>query len=125
MHFTNSFLDVKLDVDLLVGGEFNDRNAKFLVLADIGKISNRANCSFLVLIIVHAVKNCLNVQRSHFSDLLVRVFDIQNKILFASSAILNFFHRTLALPRIVELISPIAYKRNQSNPLTYPFVMEH
>lgn len=125
VHFTDSFLDIKLDVDLLVRGKFNNRNAEFLVLGNIGKISNRANCSFLVLIIVHAAKNCLNVQRSHFSDLLVRVFDVQNKILLASSAILDFLHRTLALPRVVELVGPIAYKRNQSDPLAQPFIVKY
>lgn len=125
MHFADTLLDVELDIDFLIGGEFNDRDTEFFVFADIGEVSYGSNSSFFIFLIVHAAEYGLNVEGSDFTDFLVGIFDVEDKILFAPSAIFDFLNRTLALPRVVELISPVANEGNETNPLTKPFVVEH
>ena len=125
VHFTDTLLDVELDVDFLIGGEFNDGDTKFFVFADIGEVIDGSNSSFFIFLIVHAAEYGLNVEGSDFTDFLVGIFDVEDKILFAPSAVFDFFNRTLALPRVVELISPVANEGNETNPLTKPLIVEH
>jgi hypothetical protein len=90
VHFSDAFLDIKLNVDLLISGQFNNGDSEFFIFAYIGKICNWLNGSFLLLFVVHAAKNWLNIEGGDFPDLLIGIFDVEDEILFAPSAILNF-----------------------------------
>lgn len=125
MHFTDTFLNVELDINLLVGGQFHDRDAKFFIFADIGEVSDWSNSSLFVFLIVHTAENGLNVERGDLPDFLVGIFNVENEILFTSSAVFDFFNRTLALPRVVKFVGPVADERNEPDSLTKPLIVEH
>lgn len=62
MHFTDALLDVKLYVDLLISGQLDNGDSELFTLTNAGKISDWLDGSFLLLFIIHAVENGLNVK---------------------------------------------------------------
>ena len=125
VHFTDALLDVKLYVDLLISGQLDNGDSELFTLTNAGKISDWLDGSFLLLFIIHAVENGLNVKWGDLTDLLIGIFDTEYKILFAPSTILNFFDWTFAFPGVIKLIGLITNERYQPNSLAKPFIMKY
>lgn len=125
MHLANTLLNIKANVYFLVSCQLDNRYAQWFVFIYTRKIGNRANRSLLLLFVIHVLKHFTNVQSSDFSNLLVLVLDVKDKILLTNATILNLINRTLTLPRVLEIINHVADKRNQTDPLTEPFVMQN
>ncbi len=123
MHFSNSLLYIESDVDLLISCQLNNGYSKLLVGIDTGIVWDRSDWFSLFLFVMHTLINWVDIESSDYSDILFSILNIQNKILFANSTLLNTFQWTLTLPRILKSIHLIAHKRNQTNPLTKPLIV--
>jgi hypothetical protein len=125
VHFADAFLYVELNVDFLVSGQLNNWDSEFFVFIDVGKKGDWFDGSFLLLFIVHAVKNRLNIKRGDFKNLSIGVFDTEDKILFAPSAVFDFLDCALALPGVIKFIGLVADEGDEADSLTEPFVVQY
>lgn len=125
VHLSNTLLHVKLYVDLLIRCQFDDGDSQFFSLAYVGKIGDWLDGPFLLLFVVHGAKNRFNIKGGYFADFLICVFDTENKILFAPSAILDFFNGALAFPGVIKLIGFVTDEGNEADSLAEPLIMEY
>lgn len=125
VHFADTFLDVELNVDLLISGQLDNGNSKFFAFVDIGKKRDRLDGPFLFLLVIHTVENRFNIKGGDFTDLLIGVFDTEYKILFAPSAVFDFLDGALALPGVIKLIGLVADEGEEADSLAKPFIVEY
>lgn len=125
MHLSNAFLNIKPDVYLLVPCQFDDWDSELSILVNIWVVRDWSNWPFSLLLIIHALENWSNVQRSDFHYLLLCVFYVQNEILLANSAVFNTFQRAWTFPWILEILYFIADEGNEADSLAKPLVMQY